>query len=190
MKNILLISSFIFLFSGCIPISNTPQQDRKTNFSNLSKKLALRVCKSIKPYSTVYITDFVNESNLKNISQLGFLLSNELKVNILKESCTTKVNLKNLQLAKTLKIGNHGARILTRDFSKIKVKNIADNNQILVGTYILTNNQFILFLKLINIKDSSTIASSSVSTPITNEIKELEGIETHTEPYIYTPFHL
>jgi len=180
----------VILFSGCISMSNLPQKDRKTNFSLLSYKLASRVCENIKPNSTLYITDFVNESNFKNISQLGFLLSSELKVNILKSSCTTNVTVKNLQLSKTLKIGNHGTRILTRDFSNIKVKNIKDNNQMLVGTYMMTKNQFIVFLKLINLKDSSTISSSSVSTPITNEIKELEGIDTTDEPYVYTPLHI
>ncbi|MCK5293882.1 MAG: hypothetical protein KAJ49_04470, partial [Arcobacteraceae bacterium] len=127
---------------------------------------------------------------LQNISQLGFLLSNELKVNILKKSCSSNLSIKNLQLSKSLQIGKQGTRILTRNLKNLKTKNLKDDRQILVGTYMITKKQLILFLKLINLKDGNTIATSSIATIMTDEIKELDGINTNTDPIIYKPFHL
>ena len=190
MRKILSIAITILLFSGCTVLSKPNNINAKTNFSVVSKKLSRDICKKINNNSILYVTDFVNESNLQNISQLGFLLSNELKVNILKYGCTSKVSIQNLQLSKSLYIGNQGTRILTRDLKNLKVKNLKDDRQILVGSYMLTKNQLILFLKLINLKDGNTISTSSISTSITNEIKELEGIDTNTDPIVYKPFHL
>ena len=187
------LSIFIIslLFNGCT-ILNTPKDTSNltTKFSFLSKRLSSNICPKIKNNSTLYVTDFVNESNLQNISQLGFLLSNELKVNILKNNCTNKVSIKNLQLSKSLQIGKQGTRILTRNLKNLKTKNLKDDRQILVGTYMITKKQLILFLKLINLKDGNTIATSSIATIMTDEIKELDGINTNTDPIIYKPFHL
>lgn len=192
MKKILFITILIFIFSGCTILNTqTNKVNKMTNFSKLSKNLTRNICSDISKNSTLYVTDFVNESNLKNISQLGFLLSNETKVNILKNSCTTNVNIKNFQLSKSLQIGKQGARILTRDLKNLKIKNLQDDKQILIGTYMLTSKQLILFLKLVDLKDGQTISTSSISTNITNEIKELEGIRTTPEETpIYQPFHL
>lgn len=191
MRNILLVLIVSIFFSGCV-ISDKNQNisNQKTIFPILVNRLSKKVCSNINNNSVLYVTDFVNESNLKNISQLGFLLSNELKVSILKRSCTKNVSLKEFQLSKSLQIGKQGSRVLTRDLDSLKIKSLKDDRQILVGTYILTKKQLVLFLKLINLREGNTISSSSISSSITDEIKELEGIDTNTDPIIYKPFHL
>ena len=189
-----LIPFIVILFSGCSAgtVNNTTSSEEITNFKFItSKLLSNSFCNKISPNTTLYVTDFVNESNLDNQSQLGFLLSNELKVNILKNGCTQNVAIKTFNLANNLKIGQNGAKILTRDLQQLKTQNIEDDKQIAVGTYVITNKQIILFLKLINLQNGNTITSSSSSAYLTSEIKELEGMKNVEEkPYIRTPLHL
>jgi len=78
----------------------------------------------------------------------------------------------------------------------MKNVNIKDDKQILIGSYILTQNQMIVFLKLVNLNNGDIIASSSVSREIDDEIKSLEGLITNKqirqndEVKIYSPMHL
>lgn len=185
----------IFLFGGCVSNSldkSNSFHEVTTDFKFITSKLTTSdFCNKITNNTTLYVTDFVNESNLDNKSQLGFLLSNELKVNLLKSSCTKNVAIKTFNLGNNLKIGENGTKILTRDLKQLKVQNIEDDKQIAVGTYIITNKQFILFLKLINLKDGDTIVSSTSSSALTSEIQELEGVKNvDNTPYIRKPFHL
>jgi hypothetical protein len=187
----IFISAISIIFSGCLS-SIFVQKDinQKTDFKLLTYSLSQPICSKIKPNKPLYVIDFVNESNLKNRSELGFLLSNETKVNILRDNCQKNISIKSLSLSKNLKIGKDGSSILSRDLKDLKLKDFQDNLQILAGSYMLTKNQLILFLKLIDLKTNNTISSTTKSTLITNEIKELEGINTDTTPTIYKPFHL
>jgi len=186
-KLFILISTLVF--AGC-SLKNGSIQNIPTSFSNITKELSLNMCENINENSNIYITDFVNQVNLKNKSQLGFLLSSELKVNILNKDCQNNISVKTLDLAKSLTIGKRGSHILTRNFKNLKEKNLEEDKKIIIGTYMITNNQLIVFVKLVDFKTSNTIASSSISTPLTNEIKQLEGIETNSYPHIYKPLHL
>lgn len=185
----------LFFFSGCSigflnNVSSTSES--VTDFKFLTSKLVSSAfCEKINSNTSLYITDFVNESNLDNKSELGFLLSNELKVNILKSSCAKNVAIKTFNLGSNLKIGQNGAKILTRDLQQLKIQNIEDDKQIVVGSYVITNKQLILFLKLINLQNGDTIISSTSSSLLTSEIKDLEGMENvDNTPYIRKPFHL
>ena len=197
-KYITLFSIIILLLTSCTKQLNSyfSKNNKNTDFYNIALELSKPMCKMIQRDTTVYITDYVNESNLKNKSQLGFLLSNQTKVNILDSSCTKNVKIQDLQLAKTLKINTSGSRILTRDINDMKNVNIKDDKQILIGSYILTQNQMIVFLKLVNLNNGDIIASSSVSREIDDEIKSLEGLITNKqirqndEVKIYSPMHL
>ena len=178
-----------FTFTSC-STKNNINSNTSTNFSNLTEELSVNICEVIPTNSTVYITDFVNQSNLKNISQLGFLLANELKVNILNEDCKENISVRTLDLAKSLTIGKRGSHILTRNFKDLKNTDLEDDKKVIVGTYMITHNQLILFTKLIDLKTSNTIASTSTSTILTKEIKQLEGIDINNHPDIYKPLHL
>lgn len=189
--SILLITIF---FSGCIFQGSLPQikNEDSTDFRFLTTQLVSNsFCSKINQNSTLYVTDFVNESNLENKSELGFLLSNELKVAILRSGCTKNVAIKTFNLAQNLKIGQNGAKILTRDLNQLKTQTIEDDKQIAIGSYSITNKKLILFVKLVNLKDGNTIATNSSQTEITTEIRELEGFkEIRETPEIKAPFHL
>lgn len=194
---IIKIFSFFlfFFFSGCSvgSLNNVDSTSESvTDFKFLTSKLvSSSFCEKINSNTSLYVTDFVNESNLDNKSELGFLLSNELKVNILKSNCTKNVAIKTFNLGSNLKIGQNGAKILTRDLQQLKIQNIEDDKQIVVGSYVITNKQLILFLKLINLQNGDTIISSTSSSLLTSEIKDLEGMENvDNTPYIRKPFHL
>lgn len=183
-----------FLFNGCsaITVPANDYHEDVTDFKFITSKLiSSSFCNKINQNTTLYVTDFVNESNLENKSELGFLLSNELKVNILRSGCAKNVTIKTFDLGHSLKIGQNGSKILTRDFQQLKIQNIEDDKQMAVGSYIITNKQLILFLKLINLRDGDTVISSTGSSPLTSEIKDLEGMENvDNTPTIRKPFHL
>jgi hypothetical protein len=192
-KTSFIATFLVIVFNGCVPLpfKKADNTNKTTNFKVLTNKLAaFKVCREIDRDSTIYLTDFVNEKDLNNRSQLGFLLSNNLKVSVMRRSCTKNVDIKSFELAQNLKINQSGTKILTRDVNKMKTKSIEDDKKILVGSYIFTQKQLVLFLKLIHLNTGNIISTNTISTPITNEIKDLEGIETNVEPIIYTPFHL
>jgi len=194
MKKYILLLITIFLFTSCS--NKIASIDKQTNFAKITKQLVKPICKYIYPEQVLYITDFVNETNLQNNSKLGFVLSNSLKANILNNNCTKSTVIKSFELANNLKIGSEGSRIFTRKLEEVAIKDINYNNQILVGTYILTSKQMILYLKLINLNSKNIISSYTKSVPITDEILDLEGIQTTKEKKeqnvnnIYRPFHL
>jgi len=197
MKHIIGYFFIIFLLNGCALSNFDSKQkysDSPIDFNGVASKLTSNsFCQKINQNTTLYVTDFVNESNLENKSELGFLLANALKVNILKQNCTKNVSLKTFNLGKNLKIGQNGVKILTRDFKNLQTLDIEDDKQIVVGTYVITKQQIILFVKLINLKEGNTIGSNTYSLQMTNEIRELEGIEEDDSsaiPKIKQPFHL
>jgi hypothetical protein len=191
MIKLILLSLTIFFFTACTSnLRNLYSNDSTIDFASFTNKLTKNICEKIEDNSVVFISDFVNETNFQNKSQLGFLLSNELKVNILNKRCTNDISIQELQLAKHIKVGNNGTRILTRQSDELKSSVISDESQALVGTYIITEKQIIIFLKLINLSTSQTISSSSASRKITREIQSLEGIPKPVEPTRYRPFVL
>jgi hypothetical protein len=170
----------------------TQSNNKLLNFDTLTNNLTTPdICKNLKNNSTLYVTDFVNQKNLQNNSQLGFILSNALKVNLMKKDCSTNISIKTFNLQKYLSVSKKGTSILTNNLDKMKTTSLEDDKQIAIGTYAITSNQLILFLKLVNLEDSNTVASSSTTTPITKEVLELEGVDMENEqPYIQKPFHL
>ena len=195
----LLLISFILLFTSCStkPLQSYFSKERTSiDFNDIAKDLTIPLCQKINTNTTLYISDFVNESNLKNKSKLGFLLSNQVKAKTLSPRCPSPIYIQDLQLAKTFKISKNGSRILSRNIKELKNTVLLDDKQILVGSYIITSKQIVIFLKLINLKYGTIIASSTTSRPITDEIKSLEGLITNEdirkkeEVNIYKPMHL
>jgi len=204
LKKLLYTSLIALVFTSC---TNFPTYSSKVkkyfvapqttiDFKDITYDLTTNMCDRILKEEYIYITDFVNEENLKNHSKLGFLLANQTKVNIQDEQCAPEVLIQDLQLSDSLKIGKNGSRILTRDINELKTLDIKEDKKILTGSYLITNNQIILFLKLINLEDGTTIASSTTSRILNDEFKQLEGLKTSKEiktqnvNHIYKPFHL
>ena len=205
MKNILLLIISLFFISCSTSYSHYTKKissyfssnEKTIDFLDITNKLVEPLCEKLNQNTTIYITDFVNEKNLKNKSQLGFLLSNQTKVNVLDESCSIDVQIQDLQLSKNIKLSKNGSRILTRDIKDIKINSIEDDKQILIGTYLITNQQIIFFLKLVDLQSGNIIATTTTSKLLNDEFKTLEGIKTNKElkeemeqSKIYTPMHL
>jgi TolB-like protein len=117
----------------------------------------------------IYVTDFVNLEELENHSELGFLLSDELKT-----QASQHVGIYAVEYAKHMKIGANGTKLFTRDLNEIKNVKIDQNSYALVGTYAFTQRQLILYTKLIRLKDGVIIRSSTKATSLTDEIIHLE----------------
>lgn len=183
------ILAALFLFSGCALSSSNNNVD----FNDISKEIT----KDLKTSSILYITDFVNIASLENTSQLGFILASNTKVAILNNDTNTDTNdkkakktiIKELTIGKNIKIGKQGIKLLSRELSKLKTTKILANSQVLVGTYAITSKQLIVYLKLINLDTDELLFSKTTSVPITDEILELEGIDT-TSQDIYIPLVL
>jgi hypothetical protein len=182
----------VFNFNGCFSLIdqlNMSNLSKETNFSSISKKLSSNICSSITSFSTsdVYVTDFVNISNLKNASDLGFLLSDEFKVALL-SNCEENLKIKELTLGQNLRLGKHGVSILSRDLSKLKRQSISSTSKIVVGTYAITQQKLIVFVKVIDLTTGNILYSSNVSVKLNKEILKLEGIDDTLK--IYSPMVL
>lgn len=206
MKKSFLVLIVLFLFSGCV-LKKVDEDAYKftylhstgvTNFSIFTKNLLKDLCPTIidikrnkKKISPLYITDFVNLDKLENRSQLGFLLSDELKTNVTQD-CNWPIY--QVEFSKFLKLGENGTKLLSRDTKDIKNKNINPNTYGLVGTYSITQRQLIIYLKLINLNNGVIIKASTKRITLTDEILKLEHKRDTKKPFdpnsIYQPITL
>ncbi|MGB3751974.1 MAG: FlgO family outer membrane protein [Arcobacteraceae bacterium] len=196
-----IVSLFIitFFISGCSLINSSEdsfkfkyyQSTGTTDFHLLTQELLKDLAPTIlsikakkRNISPLYVTDFVNVENLDNKSKLGFILSDELKTNI-----TQDVNwpIYQIEYAKFLKVGPNGTKLLSRNISDLKYKNMDDNTYALVGTYAITQRQLLIYLKLINLKNGVILKSSTQRVSLTDEIINLEQKETEIQRHVYTP---
>ena len=194
MKNIIFLALSLFIFTSCsstyYKIEDMLNPVDGTDFTLMSNKLAIDICPKITSFHKKYnlfITDFVNISNLKNKSELGFLLSSQLKVAAL-ENCNRDLDIKELTLGKDLKLGQNGSNILSRSVSELKSTTISKKGKILVGTYAITTRKLIIYLKVIDLETGAIQYSKSTSTNLSEEILHLEGIDNR--PVIYQPLVL
>jgi len=199
MQKLISILTLTLFFTGCSVINSSNesfkfkyfQSTGTTNFNilthNLLKDLSytiLDIKSKKRVISPLYVTDFVNLNNLNNNSQLGFILSDELKTNI-----TQDLNwpIYQIEFSQYLKVGKSGTKLLSREVSDLKYKNIDENTYALIGTYAITQRQLLLYLKLINLKNGVILKSATQRIPLTDEIKNLENKEEKQQPQIYQP---
>ncbi len=183
MKSLLTILLITAFFSGCtkpVLVSNMDSvSDRKTNF----KKISLDLMKDIIPVlnelkatklkdKSLYVTDFVNLDSLENRSRFGFLLSEEIKALVTTQTTNT---VHEIEFAKYLKLGSDGTKILSRDLDELMNQSMQPDTYALVGTYVLTQRQVILYLKVINLQTGVIIKSASKSLTMTREILDLNN---------------
>jgi TolB-like protein len=158
------------------------QKDAIT-FSELIRIVTKKMCAKIDEKKTIYVTDFVNIKNFKNKSQLGFLLSSELKVSLF-SNCSDNLQIKELEFRDSVKLGQHGINVLSRTPKALKAKYILKNHQVLVGTYSITRKQLIIYLKLIDFDSGNTLVSSRANIKLDDEIKDLEGVLKPNPKYV------
>ena len=188
----------ILILSGCSNIANHvafKSSDNHKNFTgsndfhslvrNLVDKSSAKLKRHIKIDDVVLVSDFVNLDKLKNRSKLGFLLSDHLKDSVLNYD----IIVREVELSQYFQYGKHGLNVLTRKHSEIHKKEV-DSRFAIVGTYSITTQNLIVFIKLIDITNGNILASSNGRTSIDDEILELEGIKKERQLRIVPPMVL
>ena len=156
------------------PISKNTNFDSMLN--DMVKKSAMKIKKNVAYDEVVLVSDFVNLDNLKNRSQLGFLLSNLLKDRL----SSLDVIVKEIELGKEFEFGPSGFNLLTREKNRILSDNVKSRYAV-VGTYSISNKSLNLFIKLIDINSGNILSSSFARTDLDSEILDLEGISQNRD---------
>lgn len=156
------------------PISKNTNFDSMLN--DMVKKSAIKIKKNVAYDEVVLVSDFVNLDNLKNRSQLGFLLSNLLKDRL----SSLDVIVKEIELGKEFEFGPSGFNLLTREKNRILSDNVKSRYAV-VGTYSISNKSLNLFIKLIDINSGNILSSSFARTDLDSEILDLEGISQNRD---------
>jgi PBP1b-binding outer membrane lipoprotein LpoB len=156
------------------PVSKNTNFDSMIN--DMVKKSAIKIKKNVAYDEVVLVSDFVNLDNLKNRSQLGFLLSNLLKDRL----SSLDVIVKEIELGKEFEFGPSGFNLLTREKNRILSDNIKSRYAV-VGTYSISNKSLNLFIKLIDINSGNILSSSFARTDLDSEILDLEGISQNRD---------
>ena len=156
------------------PVSKNTNFDSMIN--DMVKKSAIKIKKNVAYDEVVLVSDFVNLDNLKNRSQLGFLLSNLLKDRL----SSLDVIVKEIELEKEFEFGPSGFNLLTREKNRILSDNVKSRYAV-VGTYSISNKSLNLFIKLIDINSGNILSSSFARTDLDSEILDLEGISQNRD---------
>jgi len=185
MRQIILAIPLLFLLSGCSTIIKENddtisfkniQLTNSTNFEWVTYNLLSPICEDIKAKTKgimpIYVVDFVNLDSLQNQSELGFILSDNIKSQVT-QKCNTPIY--SLEYAKYLKMGQNGSRILTRDLNEMAATKMNKNTYALVGSYVITQRQLITYLKLIDLKSGLILKSATDRSTLTEEVIKLES---------------
>lgn len=175
----IFVSIFLALFfTSCVyknPISGS------NNFHFLVSKMvnnsANKIKKNVSSEDVVLVSDFVNLNNLKNKSQLGFLLSSMLKDSLVSQN----IIVREIELGKEFEFGKSGFNLLTRNKDNIAATKITKEKYAVVGTYSITSKSLNVFIKLIDIRNGNILSSSYERTEIDDEILGLEGERLENE---------
>ena len=175
----------VFLNSCAYHKDLTGTNDFHSLVSNLVKKSSIKFKKYISLDEVVLVSDFVNLDKLKNHSKLGFLLSHSLKDSLLNKN----IIVREVEVSENFLLGKHGFNVLTRKQKNIKNKTITNSRYAVVGTYILTKKNLIVFVKLINIYTGDILSSAQDKISIDEEILDLEKTKKQKR-FIITPLVL
>lgn len=176
MFKIFFTLTILLIFSGCTVVESPYYFSTKaTDFKTPTERLILKMndkLLSIGPRvisKYIYVVDFVNVKDLNVTSKLGPSLSLEIKSHI---SCIYGYTIKEIEYMNYFKITEKGLKLSSRNTNDILKE--ADKTYALVGTYTLTEQQLILFLKLIDMNTGNILATSSESIKVTEEIANME----------------
>jgi TolB-like protein len=183
-KHFFVFSSLILLFSGCSEYKNISDasgfdiiskrvmgsNDFQGLIDNLVKQSEGKLKRYLMKDDVVLVSDFVNLDRLENRSKLGFLLSDHLKNSLLKRD----IIVRQVELGKQFQIGKHGFSLLTRNQRDISSTDV-DNKYAIVGTYSITTENLVVFIKLIDITNGNILSSANARTSVDDEIIDLEN---------------
>jgi PBP1b-binding outer membrane lipoprotein LpoB len=193
----------LIFFNGCSIIKESEDSFKlkyfhstsTTNFKSLTEDLLDQICPTIKSMTKkrnkpFYVVDFVNIKDLNNHSELGFLLSDELKT-LVTQKCNRTVY--SIEYTKYIKIGENGTDALSRDLDELSQTKINKNTHALVGTYAITQRQLILYLKLVDLRTGVILKAATQRATLTDEIMNFEKKDSKQQnPYtqVYRPISL
>lgn len=200
MKHIYIILTILITFSGCSIIKESDDSFKLkylhstsvTDFDQVVEDLLMQLCPAITKLSKThhdkpfYVVDFVNLQNLENNSELGFMLSDELKT-LVTQKCDRAVY--SIEYAKYLKLGKNGSKLLSRDIDELHSTKINRNTFALVGSYVITQRQLILYLKLVDLKTGIIHKAATQKTTLTDEILNFEK-KAQKQQRVYEPMSL
>ena len=119
--------------------------------------------------SKIIVTDFVDVTSLDNHTKLGYVLSNSVKNSLINKY---KANVIEAEVSKYFKISDNGLKILSRDIDKLRATNF--NVQFaMVGTYTHSENELIIFVKLIDLKTGIIKGSYAKTFPMSGSTKTM-----------------
>lgn len=144
----------LIIFTSCF--YQTPEQafyntDFSKNFNEISKDF----CKFIN-YRKVILADIVNYKTLKPTPAGEFLT--EFFRNSLVNKCNTSIY--QIEIRKKIKINNIGISAFSRDINNIKNTQLK-SRYLITGTYSMTDNFVIIFVRLIDLKTKKIILSKT-----------------------------
>ena len=175
LKRVIIVFTII-MFTGCsVQELRYKNEITSTNYdeiiAELLKKSSNQIFPNIKRGEVLLVSNFADNFTLKSNTKLSFVLTD-----LLKNKLVSKYNytIREIELSKKFKFGNNGFKILTRDIHNIN-NSINKARYAIVGTYTITKNQLILFIKMIDIRNGNILASSSTSTNLTQEIDQLNN---------------
>ncbi len=203
-KNIVFSLAIVIFISGCTLIKESDesfkfkylQSTMVTDFDDVVEDLLEQLCPTIlelknkrhdKPF---YVVDFVNLENLQNNTELGFLLSDELKT-LVTQKCDRSIY--SIEYKKYLSIGEQGTSLLSRDLDELHQTKVNRNTYALVGTYTMTQRQLIVYLKLVDLSTGVILKAATEKTTLTDEIIHFEKknrSSTPTYDNVYQPMRL
>jgi len=193
MKKIKLLSLLVItiLFNACsIPELRYNHELKNTNYdeivSNLLQKASYQIFPNMEMDEVLIVPNFAETTTLKSNTRLSFILSDVLKNKLVSKYSYT---VREIELSKNFRFGEEGFKVLTRNAKSIN-NTVINSRYAVVGTYTLTKNQLLLFLRFINIRDGLILASSTYSTDLTQEITESNKIVIQKKPVIYQPMTL
>ena len=193
MKKVKLLSliAVTILFTACsIPDLRYNHELKNTNYdeivSNLLQKASYQIFPNMERDEILIVPNFAETTTLKSNTRLSFILSDILKNKLVSKYSYT---VREIELSKNFRFGEEGFKVLTRNSKSIN-NTILNSRYAVVGTYTVTKNQLLLFLRFINIRDGLILASSSYSADLTQEITESNKIVIQKKPVIYQPMTL
>lgn len=193
MRNIKQISliAIMILFTACsIPSIRYNAELKNTDYdgiiSQLLQKASYQIFPNMKMDEILIVPNFVETTTLKSNTRLSFILSDTLKNRLVSKYSYT---VREIELSKSFRFGEEGFKVLTRDAKKIN-NTVIDSRYAVVGTYTVTKNQLLLFLRFINIRNGLILASSTYSTDLTQEIMQSNEVVIKTAPLIFQPMTL
>ncbi len=119
--------------------------------------------------SKVLVTDFVDLTSLENFSQLGYVFSNSVKNALIHQY---NINVIEAEVSKYFKISGNGLKILSRDVNTIRTQSF-DVTRAVVGTYTYSDEEIIIFVKLIDLETGIIEGSFAKKLPMNCEMMHL-----------------